>query len=94
MNCKVGDLAVIVAPALGLPTDANIGRFVKITASLGMLRHEGFGDVLFAWHVVALGVPLVSPSGTLKTGGRCPDIYLRPIRGETQTEMMLDAAHV
>ena len=93
MNCKLGDIAVIVNPPHGMPTDANIGRFVKISRPLGMWRYRGVDHSLFTWQVEALGGPMVSHAGVPVTAGHCVDLILRPIRGETQTEIMLDAAH-
>ena len=93
MNCKLGDIAVIVGPPAGVPSDANIGRFLKVVEAGGLHRFVGHDQELFCWHVVPLGGPGVSQAGTPITAGKCADLFLRPIRGETQTEIMLDAAH-
>ena len=93
MNCKLGDMAVIVGPPAGLPSDANIGRFMKVVDAAGLCRFVGHDQALFCWYVVPVGGPVVSSAGTLIWTSKCPDLFLCPIRGETQTELMLDAAH-
>lgn len=94
MNCRPGDLAVIVGPPAGVPSDVNIGRFLKIVDAGGLYHFVGHDQALFCWHVVPLGGAVVSESGTPLTAGQCADLFLRPIRGETQTETILNAAHV
>ncbi len=73
MNCKPGDLAVIVRSAEG----QSIGQIVDCIALDG--KHSEFGPV---WRVRANSRGLVTIHGTLAAVCHVPDAWLRPIRDQ------------
>lgn len=79
MNCKPGDLAVIVRSTDG----QAVGRFVECLQMDG--NHSEFGPI---WRVRTEGRGIVTIHGTLAIVLHMPDAWLRPIRpdeGEDET---------
>lgn len=79
MNCKPGDLAVMVRSKAN-----NEGRIVEIVSPLG---HEPFFDGArwgigagFCWLVRSASGPVRSVRRGLHLEFPCPDAWLRPIR--------------
>lgn len=84
MNCKPGDLAVIVCdPDCG---GVDVGKIIKVVKAIGVNR---FGN--FEWECKSEGSKL---DGTLGVGGKraysfvsdIPDAWLRPIRPDSEPE--------
>lgn len=73
MNCKPGDLAVIVRSADG----AAVGRIVEVLMGDG--SHSEFGHI---WRVKSRGKGVVTIHGTLAVFFHMPDAWLRPIRDD------------
>jgi hypothetical protein len=70
MNCKPGDLAIVVPPS------RNAGRILSV---VGPQKRPHFSG-LFSWVCVSEGAPLVGPRGEMRIG-QIPDAWLRPISG-------------
>lgn len=85
MNCKPGDLAIILK-ALGSErgTGANIGRLCKVDYAFGM--KDTLLGPLFHWHITMVGSPGRRSDGCFSTGGVFPDKYLLPIRPLSEPE--------
>ncbi|MBU9604438.1 hypothetical protein [Burkholderia multivorans] len=83
MNCKIGDLAIVIR-APGAPE--NIGRIVKVVGILGEVR--GY----FCWDVACDSPVAVFSSGvkSMKTHGGIPDAWLRPVSGLPITDDVED----
>jgi len=86
MNCKPGDLAIIVRSGFG-----NNGKIVKIICGLGIdptfagrwwAKKSG---PTFYWLVESQGSPLISNKGYCAMSGPVADAALRPIRGDDDT---------
>lgn len=76
MNCKPGDLAVIVAdPTCG---GVDLGMVVSVICAT---YADGRGP---AWMCESGGRPLLSINGASYKRLRIPDIYLRPIRPDSE----------
>lgn len=76
MNCKPGELAVIVRSAAG-----NEGRIVEVMDSdvRGLPGSESWMPAPL-WRVRSLGHPLPSDLGNSWSVFAFPDVWLRPIR--------------
>jgi hypothetical protein len=86
MNCKQGDLAVIVngeEPHEGVKyKQGNLGRIVEVIAPFG--TYPGYG---FLWIIKSFGSPIPCSDGKVLAQCHCPDAWLRPIRpGELDDE--------
>ena len=82
MNCRKGDLAVVVRSSVG-----NAGRFVKVLAPLGVepkydgrIWSLGNSKGAFHWLVRTAGSPLNSIRGDRYIEMPMPDDCLRPLR--------------
>lgn len=76
MNCKPGDLAVIVKGRT-----ANIGRLVRVIAAYGDVDYSEMGyGLLPCWTVESMGSMLDRVGGPAMTGF-IPDLALRPMTG-------------
>ena len=73
MNCKKGDLAVIIKSVDGL----NVGRIVEVLDYLG--EHSKYGPI---WHVRTRGRALITEYGAMGPECDCADDWLRPIEPE------------
>ena len=96
LNCKVGDLAVIVKDDGELE---NLGLIVRVEAGAGLVDWESYdhrqkrftGEIvkLFSWHVTSLSDRLyysdVDRVFTMQSG-EIPDEYLRPLLDDSETE--------
>jgi hypothetical protein len=83
MNCKPGDLAVIVRGSL------NLGRFVEVLAPLGVepewggyVWNIGTSKGQFCWLVRSAGEPLSTVAGVSFVELPIADSALRPIRDQ------------
>jgi hypothetical protein len=72
MNCKQGDLAVIVCVITPL-CNPNLGRFVEVLTPRVI-------DGIPGWKVRMIGRPGVNNAGHERWEGGIRDIFLRPIR--------------
>jgi len=77
MNCKSGDIAVIVHS----PLQMNLGKLVDVVTLMG--NHSEFGPI---WRIRAKGRSLVTDLGIVCAACDIPDAWLRPIRGEPTAE--------
>lgn len=87
MNCKPGDLAVIVKSLAG-----NEGRLVNVVNSdVYMLPGDLSGMPHPLWRVRSLGEPVRSTIGWIDKEFAFPDAWLKPIRdpGEDATDETL-----
>ena len=96
LNCKVGDLAIIVKDDGGLE---NLGLIVKVEAKEGLVGWEKYDHIqkrftgeivrLFTWSVTSLSGRLyysdVDGLYTRQSGG-IPDECLRPLLDDSETE--------
>lgn len=88
MNCKPGDLAVVIR------SDAkNAGKVVEVLRPATKIESEGFRHFNegFHWWVRSAGSPIVSGLGVVRTETALPDARLRPIRdpGDDATDEMV-----
>lgn len=91
MNCKQGDLAIIIGGSL------NAGKIVRVVEPY-VHRDQIVGGVLwdvskdygFVWCVEAAGSPIVHLSGITFTAAPFPDSRLRPISGLHDEESTTD----
>ncbi|QIM51607.1 hypothetical protein [Hydrogenophaga crocea] len=88
MNCKPGDLAVIVRSGA-----QNAGKLVEIArpatqAERKIFDHRREG---FHWWVCSIGTPIVDSWGDARMETALPDAWLRPIRdpGDDATDEMV-----
>lgn len=70
MNCKQGDMAVIVESIDGL----NVGKIVEVCSFQGV--HSKFGPI---WRVRTEGSPLVTEYGAVGITCDCADAWLKPL---------------
>jgi hypothetical protein len=96
LNCKVGDLAIIVKDDGGLE---NLGLIVKVEAKEGLVGWERYDHIqkrftgkmvrLFTWNVTSLSGRLyysnVDGLYTRQSGG-IPDECLRPLLDDSEIE--------
>ena len=84
LNCKVGDLAVTVKCEIF----QNLGKIVRIEQPVGYKKWRSFGQV-FLWRV---SVPENAAEGLVydfdgwveeRNEGEVPDMFLRPISGDS-----------
>jgi hypothetical protein len=78
MNCKKGDLAVVIFVA-GETTRPNVGRIVRVVERNEDREYPGYGSIA-CWNVRSEGTPMTNSSGYPLMEGNMPDIALRPIR--------------
>jgi hypothetical protein len=96
LNCKVGDLAIIVQDQADLE---NLGIIVKVEAKKGFLSWERYdhrqkkytGEIvwLFSWRVTSLSGRIYYNDHQevyIKSSGDFPDECLRPLCDFTETE--------
>lgn len=76
MNCKPGDLAVMIRSSAG-----NEGTFVHVVGSdiEGMSGSEGYPGAGWLWHCRAHR-PIAGHTGFIDVEFAFPDAWLRPIR--------------
>lgn len=95
MNCKPGDLAVMIRSLYG-----NLGKVVKVIEPFvwvnGQPRQCSGANWdprsgLF-WLVESLSGPIVSDSGLKHVIRPCPDSFLRPIRDQPGTDEIIRIA--
>jgi hypothetical protein len=92
MNCKPGDLAVVVRSEFG-----NAGRIVEVLKPLGVepywggFRWDGANSKgAFCWLVRALGAPLHTMAGGQWQECPVPDAVLKPLRdSDGEDEVLL-----
>jgi len=96
LNCKVGDLAIIVKDDGGLE---NLGLIVKVEAKEGLVGWERYDHIqkrftgeivkLFSWRVTSLSGKLyysdVDRVFTMQSG-EIPDECLRPLLDDSETK--------
>ena len=94
MNCKQGDLAVIIRSAAG-----NAGMIVEVLRPLGVepvwrgIRWDaGASRDNFCWLVRSCGRPLATFHGVYYTECPIPDVVLKPIRDQLGEDEMLCVA--
>jgi hypothetical protein len=71
MNCKQGDLAIIVR-------GGNLGRLVQVIEPSDPL----WAEAPDWWYVEVLGPPAIGGGGVLSNFGHISDKHLKPLRGE------------
>lgn len=80
MNCKPGDLAIIIrAPFV----PENVGRIVKVLKFVGV---DDGGERSDWWRVESGGLPIKGRGGVFVLNGIVPDAYMRPVSGIPDTE--------
>jgi hypothetical protein len=82
MNCKKGDIAIVV-----FSEGVNIGKIVECVRFVPMARFlypDGSHRYFDAWEI---DPPLIAESGGTTIG--CPDAWLRPIRDSDGTDEIL-----
>lgn len=78
MNCKAGDLAVVMFVD-GVKVQPNVGRIVRVISRNPDAEYEGRG-LCACWHIRSEGSPMFSSYGGQIMEGNIPDIAIRPIR--------------
>jgi hypothetical protein len=79
MNCKPGDLAVLIRSAI----PENVGIIVEVVEWMG---HVWSNDSITNWRVRPVGGPRQTTIGSLQQEGAAPDEWLRPVSGLPDTE--------
>lgn len=82
MNCKPGDIAVVIAGVV-----ENVGRLVHVERAYGLVdyAHKGYG-MLHCWVVTPLDRLVKNTFGDLVDVAYIPDIALRPLPKQTTYE--------
>lgn len=82
MNCKPGDIAIVIA---GVPE--NLGRLVHVECEYGLVdyAHKGY-EMLRCWVVTPLDRMVRNTSGDLVDVAYIPDIALRPLADPEEVE--------
>jgi hypothetical protein len=79
MNCKPGDLAIVIKSAAG-----NEGKIVEVLSPLGedpvIGRTRWCKGRGFCWLVRSSGLPISFKQGGFASEAPVPDAWLRPIR--------------
>ena len=78
MNCKPGDLAVVMFVGDTLKYQTNVGRIVRVLRRAEDREYSGYGNQP-RWWIRSEGTEMKSSEG-LRFEGKMPDIALRPIR--------------
>lgn len=88
MNCKPGDLAVLVRATS--TTEENIGRLFEVLSAeppRTYIQAFGISEEMPAWLCRSIGAPCKGWSGKVKQEWVIPDFALRPIRpGDIRAE--------
>lgn len=94
MNCKQGDLAVVifVHPKCQTEIRGNSGRIVEVLGPKGMFEYQGYGE-LFCWYVRSKGTLMQRRDGP-GMEGFLPDICLRPLPGDSESESMKEPEEI
>ena len=83
MNCKQGDLAIVRTTH---PYTYLHGALVEcVSYEPAVMSHFGKVEV-DVWNIKFLGTPKLSDDGLNTQEGWIPDRYLRPVRGEPETQ--------
>lgn len=89
IRCRVGDLAITV----NCEIPENLGRIVRVVSPVGFKNWQSMQDV-FVWNVEAISdtslmVYMTDGVVSRTDKGPVPDIFLRPIRGDTDHETLI-----
>ena len=91
--CKVGDLAIVVTAF----NQENIGKIVRIVATVGKRKWHDFDTPTWIWLVESEGSPLAyewaAGDKTYHAKGKAPDAYLRPLKPVKVKEDELELVH-
>lgn len=84
MNCKPGDIAIVIAGVV-----ENVGRLVHVEREYGLVdySHKGYG-MLLCWVVTPLDRLMGNIFGDQVDVGYIPDIALRPLPKQEADEQL------
>lgn len=84
MNCKKGDLAVVIFVD-GTIVQPNVGRIVRVLHRNPDYHYLRRGLVP-CWRIRSAGAPMMTSDGGMLMEGNMPDLALRPIRPLEKTK--------